>query len=202
MKEHTRKDSRPEDRRRRYREILENFTLMSDTFMRNVFKKPECTEYVLQVIMNQGDLKVLEQVLQKDYKNLQGRSAILDCVAQDAGGRQFNVEIQQDAEGGPDGDPEVAGPGDRAAGDGDRPVGQGPAAEQGVLDGIEGGHIEHDAGGVQGGAAGGHLPAGDGLDDLLLGAQGVAGADGAQLDAVPPAGGAPGTPPPGACPPR
>ena len=41
--------------------------------------------------------------------------------------------LQQDAEGGPDGDPEVAGPGDRAAGDGDRPVGQGPAAEQGVL---------------------------------------------------------------------
>ena len=99
MKKHTRIDSRPEARRRRYREILENFTLMSDTFMRNVFKKQECTEYVLQVIMNQGDLKVLEQVLQKDYKNLQGRSAVLDCVAQDAGGRQFNVEIQQDAEG-------------------------------------------------------------------------------------------------------
>lgn len=99
MKKHTRIDNRPEARRRRYREILENFTLMSDTFMRNVFKKQECTEYVLQVIMNQGDLKVLEQILQKDYKNLQGRSAVLDCVAQDAGGRQFNVEIQQDAEG-------------------------------------------------------------------------------------------------------
>ena len=42
---------------------------MSDVFMRNVFKKRECTEYVLQVIMNKKDLKVIDQVLQKDYKN-------------------------------------------------------------------------------------------------------------------------------------
>ena len=46
-----------------------------------------------------NDQKILDQVLQKDYKNLQGRSAILDCVVQDAGGKQFDVEIQQDAEG-------------------------------------------------------------------------------------------------------
>lgn len=45
------------------------------------------------------DLKVLDQILQKDYKNLQGRSAILDCVVRDVDGRQFNVEIQQDTEG-------------------------------------------------------------------------------------------------------
>ncbi|MEY8393222.1 hypothetical protein AALB64_00060 [Lachnospiraceae bacterium 45-P1] len=34
-----------------------------------------------------------------DYKNLQGRSAILDCVVRDADGRQFNVEVLQDSEG-------------------------------------------------------------------------------------------------------
>ena len=72
---------------------------MSDVFMRNVFKKRECTEYVLQVIMGKKDLKVLNQVIQMDYKNLQGRSAILDCVARDADGKQFDVEIQQDNEG-------------------------------------------------------------------------------------------------------
>ena len=38
-------------------------------------------------------------MIQKDYKNLQGRSAILDCVAKDEEGRQFDVEIQQDNEG-------------------------------------------------------------------------------------------------------
>jgi len=67
--------------------------------MRNVFKKRECTEYVLQVIMGGKNLKVLNQVIQMDYKNLQGRSAILDCVVRDADGRQFDVEIQQDNEG-------------------------------------------------------------------------------------------------------
>ena len=82
----------------RYRGILKNLTLMSDVFMRNVFKERECTEYVLQVIMGRKDLKITDQVLQKDYKNLQGRSAILDCVAQDGDGRQFDVEIQQDTE--------------------------------------------------------------------------------------------------------
>ena len=72
---------------------------MSDMFMRNVLKKRECTEYVLQVVMEKKDLTVIDQVLQKDYKNLQGRSSILDCVARDSEGRQMNVEIQQENEG-------------------------------------------------------------------------------------------------------
>lgn len=45
--------------------------------------------------MEMRGLQVVEHVIQKDYKNLQGRSAILDCVAKDAGGKQFNVEIDE-----------------------------------------------------------------------------------------------------------
>ena len=67
--------------------------------MRNVFKKRECLEYVLQVIMEKQDLHVIDQIIQKDYKNLQGRSAVMDCVARDSTGKQFDVEIQQDNEG-------------------------------------------------------------------------------------------------------
>ena len=88
-----------EERYEKYRGILKDLTIMSDMFMRNVFKKRECTEYVLQVVMDKKDLKVIDQVLQKDYKNLQGRSSILDCVARDSEGRQMNVEIQQENEG-------------------------------------------------------------------------------------------------------
>lgn len=88
-----------EVRYERYKGIIKNFTLMSDIFMRNVFKQRECLEYVLQVIMEKQDLKVIDQIIQKDYKNLQGRSAILDCVARDSEGKQFDVEIQQDNEG-------------------------------------------------------------------------------------------------------
>lgn len=88
-----------EARYKRYKSILKDLTIMSDVFMRNVFKKRECTEYVLQVIMGKKNLRIINQVLQKDYKNLQGRSAILDCVVRDADGKQMDVEIQQDNEG-------------------------------------------------------------------------------------------------------
>lgn len=88
-----------ETRYERYKDILKNLTIMNDVFMRNVLKRRECTEYVLQVIMKEKELKIIDQVIQKDYKNLQGRSAVLDCVARDSGGRQMNVEIQQDNEG-------------------------------------------------------------------------------------------------------
>ena len=92
-------DSELEARYERYKGVIKNFTLMSDIFMRNVFKQRECLEYVLQVIMEKQDLRVIDQIIQKDYKNLQGRSAIMDCVARDSEGKQFDVEIQQDNEG-------------------------------------------------------------------------------------------------------
>ena len=86
-------------RYKRYKRTLKELTIMSDAFMRNVFKKQECTEYLLRVIMEEEELKIVEQVLQKDYKNLQGRSAVLDCVARASGGKYYNVEIQQETEG-------------------------------------------------------------------------------------------------------
>lgn len=98
-KEETVKTEELEARYERYKGILKDLTIMSDVFMRNVFKKRECTEYVLQVIMGKKDLRIIDQVLQKDYKNLQGRSAVLDCVARDSDGKQMDVEIQQDNEG-------------------------------------------------------------------------------------------------------
>lgn len=39
-----------EARYEKYRTILQNLTIMSDMFMRNVLKKKECTEYILQTI--------------------------------------------------------------------------------------------------------------------------------------------------------
>ena len=88
-----------EQRYERYKEKIKHFTIMNDIFMRNVLKETSCTEYILQVIMNKKELKVIDQTLQKDYKNLQGRSAILDCVAKDAENNFFNVEIQGENDG-------------------------------------------------------------------------------------------------------
>ena len=49
--------------------------------------------------MNKKELQLIDHILQKDYKNLQGRSAVLDCVAKDENYCQFNVEIQGENEG-------------------------------------------------------------------------------------------------------
>ena len=62
-----------------YLSILKALTIMDDIFMRNVLKDSTCTEYILKVIMDQDNLKLEDQILQADCKNLQGRSSILDC---------------------------------------------------------------------------------------------------------------------------
>ena len=92
-------DQELEERYERYRDVLKALTLMSDSFMRAVLKNPECTEEILRTILSKKQLKVISQTLQADYKNLQGRSAILDCVAVDREHNLYNVEIQQKREG-------------------------------------------------------------------------------------------------------
>ena len=87
-----------EDRFDYYKAVLKDLTIFHDIFMRNVFKQKECSEYVLQIIMGKRDLKVIDQVIQMDFKNLQGRSAIMDCVALDNKGKKYDIEIQQAGE--------------------------------------------------------------------------------------------------------
>lgn len=89
------------ERYEKYRKLLENFTIMNDMFMRNVLNRTDCAEYVLQTVLGRPELKVLECIVQKDYKNLQGRSASLDCVIRDAEDRRYDLEIQQDNEEAP-----------------------------------------------------------------------------------------------------
>ena len=82
-----------------YKSIIKELTLMSDAFMRNVLKDPACAEYVLQVILEKKNLKVVDVVVQQDNKNRQGRPGVLDCVVQDEDGELFDVEVQQENEG-------------------------------------------------------------------------------------------------------
>ena len=87
-----------EERWECYRSTIAELTIMSDIFTRNVLKEKTCTEYLLETILGEEKVTVLEQVLQMDYKNLQGRSAILDCVARDRKSRIINIEIQNEGE--------------------------------------------------------------------------------------------------------
>ena len=92
-------DNELEQRYIRYKDVIKELTIMNDIFMRNVLKKHECVEFILRTIMEMKDLQILDHIVQKDYKNLQGRSAILDCVARDDKDKRYNVEIQQATEG-------------------------------------------------------------------------------------------------------
>lgn len=79
------------ERFRYYEKLVAELTMMSDMFMRNVLNILECAEYILRVIIENDDLELTEVVVQKDYKNLQGRSAVLDCVAV-TGRKEMEVE--------------------------------------------------------------------------------------------------------------
>ena len=74
--------------------IIQELTIMSDIFMRNVLEQAACTELVLQVIMENKELHILEHVIQMDYKNLQGRSVELDCLARDSEDRRYDIEFE------------------------------------------------------------------------------------------------------------
>ena len=79
------------ERFRYYEKLVAELTMMSDMFMRNVLNILECAEYIVRVITENDDLELTEVVVQKDYKNLQGRSAVLDCVAV-TGRKEMEVE--------------------------------------------------------------------------------------------------------------
>ena len=92
-------DMTMEERWASYHNMIAGLTIMSDIFARNVLKEKKCIEYLLETILGEEKVTVQEQVIQMDYKNLQGRSAVLDCVARDQKNRIINIEIQNEEEG-------------------------------------------------------------------------------------------------------
>ena len=78
---------------------LRGLRLLDDDFMQKVFEDKACTEFLLQIILNRTDLKVLRVNGQQDIKNLQGRSVRLDILAVDAENRVYNIEIQRSDKG-------------------------------------------------------------------------------------------------------
>ena len=77
-------------------ERLRKFRLMDDDFMSKCFEDNiECTELVVQIVLNRDDLKIEQVHTQHQIKNLQGRSVILDIYAVDKSGKRYNIEIQR-----------------------------------------------------------------------------------------------------------
>ena len=78
---------------------LRGLRLLDDDFMQKVFEDKACTEFLLQIILNRADLKVLHVNGQQDIKNLQGRSVSLDILAVDTDNKVYNIEIQRSDKG-------------------------------------------------------------------------------------------------------
>jgi predicted transposase/invertase (TIGR01784 family) len=88
-----------EERYKFFRSVIKNLTIFDDIFMRKVLEDRECTEFVLQVIMDKKDLKIKTHTVETNYTNLEGHSAIMDCVAYDDSGKVYDIEIQKDSDG-------------------------------------------------------------------------------------------------------
>ena len=75
---------------------LQEFTLMDDDFMTRFFENDkDCTQFVLQTILDNKKLKVIDTVAQKTVKSLEGRSVRLDVYAKDNKGKPYDIEIQR-----------------------------------------------------------------------------------------------------------
>ncbi|MGN0162114.1 MAG: PD-(D/E)XK nuclease family transposase [Candidatus Ornithomonoglobus sp.] len=76
-------------------EYIKGFRLIDDDFGKKVFADPECTELILQIILDMPDLKVIEVVAEYDIHNVWGRSVRFDIYAVDGSGKEYNIEIQR-----------------------------------------------------------------------------------------------------------
>ena len=83
-------------------EAIRKLCLLDDNLMTLVFDRNiEATELLLNVILQRKDLKVLDVVAQREYKNpiSGGRSITIDIYAVDGNDKVYDIEVQRASEG-------------------------------------------------------------------------------------------------------
>lgn len=80
-------------------EIVQNYILLNDDFMKIVFADKECTQLMLRIILEKPDLEVLEVETEYTVNNLHGRGVRFDVYAKDSAGREYDIEIQRSDKG-------------------------------------------------------------------------------------------------------
>ena len=91
-------DDRKQLERQETLEAIGKLNLLDDNLMTLVFDRNiEATELLLNVILQRSDLKVLEVVAQREYKNPMpaGRSITIDIYAKDGKDRVYDIEVQR-----------------------------------------------------------------------------------------------------------
>lgn len=79
-------------------EVVDKLCLFDDDFMSLVFDRNiEATEYLLNTIFERSDMKVIEVVGQREYKNpvVGGRCITIDIYAVDSTGKVYDIEVQR-----------------------------------------------------------------------------------------------------------
>lgn len=95
-------DSQVDIKRKETLKAIETLSLLDDNLMTLVFDRNiEVTELLLNVILQRDDLKVLEVVAQREYKNLlpDGRSLTIDIYAVDKEEKVYDIEVQRASAG-------------------------------------------------------------------------------------------------------
>ena len=80
----------------KYLEALKRFRLIDDAFFSACFDdNAKDVEYILRIILEKDDLKILEVQTQKSVENIYGRSVRFDVFATDTQGKLYNIEVQR-----------------------------------------------------------------------------------------------------------
>ena len=88
------------NRQEEYLNRIDRLKLMDDDlFSEALDGKIEAVEFILQVVLERDDLKVIETKAQVEYKSATKRSIRLDIKAVDRENERFNLEIQRAEEG-------------------------------------------------------------------------------------------------------
>ena len=81
-------------------EQIKEYRLIDDIFFNAFFdENKEDVQFILRIILDKKDLIVTEVTVQKQFKNIRGRSAELDVVAMDSSDKIYNIEIQRASKG-------------------------------------------------------------------------------------------------------
>lgn len=83
-------------------QIISKLRLLDDDLMKLVFDRNiEATELLLNIILQRADIKVLEVVTEREYKNplADGRSIVIDIYAKDSDEKIYDIEVQRSDRG-------------------------------------------------------------------------------------------------------
>ena len=94
-------DITPEEERKQNLEQLANYRPLDDDFMRELFRNNlELAQFVLRIIIDKPDLKLIKEESQYDLQHLFGeRSICLDVFGVDSEGQQYDFEVQRQDKG-------------------------------------------------------------------------------------------------------